>query len=55
MPLYAYLNLQAKPNTGIHQYLASRGNKFKGFSVFKYQKECTLNNRNNILYNKNSN
>ena len=36
MPPYAYFNLQTEPNAGIHQYLASKGNKFKGFSISKY-------------------
>ena len=55
MPLYAYLNPQAEPNAGIHQYLASGGGEFKGFSASKYQKEYTLDNRNDILHNKDSN
>ena len=55
MPLYAYLNLQAEPNAGIHQYLASRGGEFKGFSASRYQEECTLDNGNNILYSGDSN
>jgi hypothetical protein len=44
-----------EPNARIHQYLASRGNKFKGFSASKYQKEYTLDNRNNILHSGDSN
>ena len=44
-----------EPNAGIHQYLASKNNKFEGFSASKYQKKYTLDNGNNILYNKDSN
>ena len=36
MPLYAYFDLQAEFNIGIHQYLVNGGDKFKGFSVFGY-------------------
>jgi hypothetical protein len=39
-----------EPNAKIHQYLASGGGEFKGFSVSKYQKEYTLDNGNDILY-----
>ena len=54
-PLYAYLNSQAEPNAEIHQYLVNGGGEFKGFSTSRYQKECILNNGNDILRSGNSN
>jgi hypothetical protein len=54
-PPHAYFDPQAEPNAGIHQYLASGGGGFEGFSASGYQEECTSDNGNDILRSGDSN